>query len=221
MPIIVQNKIAYVVSRSEFLREYKKLDKKKESVLEQFSNLGFDFNFSVLAITELFKMGKKEHENDFNKRLYCFNFYHEDAQKIAMELIVFFSYFYHNVKVLDSENSIQPIKEYILPYNKFYFQEKSSITINDGRLEYTFLIKQIRQIKGLVNNFVVFLDNQLLHFCSDIRFGKFIKIIPFKYNPDSENYYEINDFDYVFERNKPNKYKLLKYRRKGILVIIQ
>jgi len=156
MPIIVQNKIAYVVSRSEFLREYKKLDKKKESVLEQFSNLGFDFNFSVLAITELFKMGKKEHENDFNKRLYCFNFYHEDAQNIAMELIVFFSYFYHNVKVLDSENSIQPIKEYILPYNKFYFQEKSSITINDGRLEYTFLIKQITIIR------LNYIHNQIL-----------------------------------------------------------
>ncbi len=221
MPIIVHKNIAYVASRSEFLDEYKKLDKREKSVMERFSKPGFDFGYSVLAMTELFEKGKKKHENDFNSRLYCFNFHNENAQDIVIELLVFFSYFYYNVKILNSDFSLQPINEYLLPFKKFYFKEQSSITISDGKLNFTISIKQIKQIKGLINNFVVFLDYNLIHFCSDVQFGTYIKIIPFKYNQDGNNYYEINDSDYIFERNKPSKLKLSKYRKKGFLVIIQ
>lgn len=221
MPIIVHKNIAYVVSRSDFLKEYKKLDLKEKTVLEQFSKPGFDFNYSVLAITKLFEKGQKEHENDFNKRLYSFNFQNEDAQDIVMELLVFFSHFYHKIKVFDSNNSLQPISDYMLPFKKFYFKEDSKIILREGKMELTIFINQIKQIKGLINNFVIFFEDYLLHFCSDIRIGKFIKIIPLKYNADKQNYYKIDDYDYIFERNKPSKLKYAKYRQKGFLIIIQ
>ncbi len=221
MPIIVHKNISFVVSRAEFLREYKKYDKTEKSVLKQISNPGFDFSYSVLVITEIFEAKKKNHENDFNKKVYSFNYQNEDAQSIALELIIFFSKFYRKIKVLDSENSIQTINEYLLPFKKIYFQEKSKLTIKDGDLEFTIFLKQIKQIKGIVNNFIVFLDNYVIHFCSDIQLGKFIKIVPNKYEPDKVKYYSLNDNDYIFERNKPSKFKLSKFRKNGFLVMIQ
>ena len=90
MPILVHKNISFVVSRAEFLREYEKFDKSEKSVLEQFSNPGFEFSSSVLAITELFKARKQNHANDSNKNIYSFNYQNKDAQSIVIELIIFF-----------------------------------------------------------------------------------------------------------------------------------
>jgi len=221
MPIIIHKDIVYLVSRVEFLEEYKRINTVDKPITEITKSKDFDFTKSVLAITESYKNGKDRHANDLNKRLYAFNYFEKDAQDIVEELLVLFSSFYCKFKIFDNQNNLQLIEEYLLPHKNIRFQEKSNITISYRKLDYSLDISQIRQIKGLVNNFVIFLDNQILHFCSDIRFGKFIKILPFVYEINKENYFEINDFDYVFDRNRPNKYKFFNYRKKGFLVIIQ
>jgi hypothetical protein len=221
MPIIIHKDIVYLVSRVEFLEEYKGINTVDKPITEITKSKDFDFTKSVLAITESYKNGKDRHANDLNKRLYAFNYFEKDAQDIVEELLVLFSSFYCKFKIFDNQNNLQPIEEYLLPHKNIRFQQKSNITISYRKLDYRLDISQIRQIKGLVNNFVIFLDNQILHFCSDIRFGKFIKILPFVYEINKDNYFEINDFDYVFDRNRPNKYKFFNYRKKGFLVIIQ
>lgn len=228
MPIFIHKNIAYVVSRTEFLKEYKKLDTEEKSILENLRK-GFDFTKSVLAITELFEKHKEKHknENEPNKSLYSFNYYEKDAQDITMELLVLFSKFYHRLKIFDNDESLQSIREYLLPHKKLYFKETSNITIKDGYIGYTFYINQIRQIKGLVNNFNIYFDNQILHLSSNVYTGHQIKIIPYNYNlynvvhEEKLLNHQINDSNYVFESNKPSRFKLLKYRKKGFLVVIQ
>jgi hypothetical protein len=230
MPILINNNFAFVVTRSEFLKEYaviqekfKKQDVKEKNILDTIVDnfKGLNFTYSAIAIYKLYEKAKEEHKNDFNKRLFCFNFYEEEAQAIAIELLVLFSEFYHRIKILDAEDNLINIREYLLPYKKFYLFETSKITICDGKLQYSFFLGSIRQVKGLINNFSLFLDNQLLHFCHDAHAGYFMKITPRKYSFDGANYYEISDYDYVFERNKPNRFKLIKYRKKGLLVLLQ
>ena len=91
MPIIVYKDIAYVTSRSEFLKEYEKQKKVKNHPMENLLESNFDFNLSFKTIIELYKKAKEKHKNDFNRRLYSFDYFDEDAQNIAMELLVFFS----------------------------------------------------------------------------------------------------------------------------------
>ena len=88
---------------------------------------------------------------------------------------------------------------------------------------FTLYLDQIKRIKGIVNNFVIYLDNFILHFCSDINIdnGFFIRIEPAIKDMNGEIHYQINDFDYMYDRNKPSKYKLLKFRQKGFLFLIQ
>jgi len=220
MPIIIYKDIAFVASRSEFLTEYKKIETEEKSILEKIMK-GFDFDKSVLAITELYKRKEDEQKNDGNKRKFFFNYKDKDAQEITMELLVLFSKFYIPFKIIDSNNSLQPISEYLLPRAKFYFIEDSNITISIGDLYYNFFISQIRQVRGIINNFIIVFDHHIIHFCSELIDGKFIKIVPASYTANKEVYYRLNDFDYIYDRNRPSKYKLWKYRRKGFLVILQ
>lgn len=220
MPIILFKNIAYVVSRSEFINEYRKLDKEETTVLKKLMKK-FDFEKSVLAITEIYNRGIEKHKSDEISKLFSFDYQMEEAQSIALELIIFFSEFYHKFSILDSEKNKQLINEYILPHKKKYFIEKSHIIINEGQIYYTLYINQISRIRGLINNFVIYLDNYLLHFCSDVGSEQFINIEPFMKNSINDNGYHLNDFDYIFERNKPSRYRLLKYRQKGFIVVIQ
>lgn len=219
MPIILYENIPFVVSRSEFLSEYKKLETINQSNINLLK--GFDFGISVSAITEIFIKSKELHKDDSNSRVYSFNFYEKDAIDITLELLLFFSKFYFRLKILDSNDCFQNIKEYILPQKEYYLKEDSSIKIQDGKMSYHICLNQIKQIQGLVNNFVICTNNQLIHFCSDVSFGKRINIISVQYNCNSVKSYGINDFDYVLERNMPSKFKLWRYREKGFLIVIR
>jgi len=219
MPIVLFENIPFVVSRSEFLSEYKKLDIAKISAFYFFK--GFDLGFSIAAITEIFIRRKEQHKNDFNSRFYSFNYYGKDAQDIAMEILLFFSAFYFKLKILDSDKFTQDIKEYILPHKKFYFKEESLIEIQKNKMSCFIKLNQIQQIKGLVNDFVICTDSQLIHFYSDVMFGRGITIKSVEYSTNSIAEFGINDFDYVLERNMPSKHTLWRYRKKKFLFIIQ
>ena len=218
MPIIVYNRIAFVVTRSEFLNEYKQLDNDETSILKNITKT-FNFEKSVQAITKIYE--KEKQEKNPESRHYRFDYYGQNAQSILLELTLFFSKFYHKLCIYDSAKILQSIDEYVLPHKKKYFTEKSHIVFNDGHLFYTIYLNQIKRIRGLINNFVVYLDTHTIHFCCDVGSGQFISIEPIVVDSKNEIIYQINDHDYIFERNKPSKYKLLRYRQKGFLVIIQ
>ena len=218
MPIIVQKNEAFVVSRSEFIEEYSKLNKE---YIPSISTSNFDVFDSIIAITNLYvKRSEEVLKDKFNKETYSFNYSEKEAQRIVLELLVFFSTFYYKIKIR-SNNGIQLIEDFLLPHTRFDYKEKTIITIEEGKMEYTFYINQIRHIKGIVNNFIIFFDDYSLHFCSDIREGKFIQFRPYKYKESYMNSYSVNESDYVFLRNLPNRFKLFKYRIKNFLVIIQ
>jgi len=222
MPIVLYKNIAFVVSRTEFFEEYRKLETEEKSILKRLTQR-LDFEKSITAITELYSRATEKQKSNENSRLYSFDYNGEDAQNIVLELILFFSEFYHKLKIYDSEKSLQSIHEYLLPHKKKFFLEKSHFTINSGLMYFTLYLDQIKRIKGIVNNFVIYLDNFILHFCSDINIdnGFFIRIEPAIKDMNGEIHYQINDFDYMYDRNKPSKYKLLKFRQKGFLFLIQ
>jgi len=222
MPIVVHKTIAFVVSRAEFFEEYSKLKTEEKNILKRITQM-LDFEKSIAAITELYSKAIEKQKPNENSRLYYFDYKGEDAQNIVLELILFFSEFYHKLKIYDSQNSLQSIDEYLLPHKKKFFLEKSHITINSGLIHFTLYLAHIKRIKGLVNNFVVYLDNLILHFCSDINLdnGVSIRIEPAIKDVNGEIHYKINDFDYIFDRNKPSKYRLLRFRQKGFLFLIQ
>ncbi len=224
MPIILYDNIAFVVSKSEFLTEYKKLETKQASILERISS-GYDFDLAVTAITELYTKGKEMHKDDLQSQLYSFNYSEGDAQGIVMELLVLFSALYHKsrIKICDTSGVHHFIRDYLLPHQVFHYWEDRKILIADRDFNFSFQIKEIKQIRGVLNNFVIHFNHLLLHFCFDAFHGKYIKIVEHNYDFFRMNKnigYEICDFDYVFDRARPSKRFLWKYRREGFLVVL-
>lgn len=224
MPILFYGNDIYIVSYSEFLQEYKKINPEGKSVLKMLTD-GFDLSCSILAIAEIRKKEIETHKNDYNSRLNSFDFFEKDAQGIIQELLVVFSELYYCNKLsISGKNGYRySIVEFLLPHDHLYLPKDSSISISDKLLSVSFSIKEVREVRGLVNNFVVHLDNLLLHFCYDVVTGKGIKIFPHDYsfwNGKIEKGYQICDYDYVFDRERPSKRFLRKYRRNGFLVVL-
>lgn len=224
MPILFYGNDIYIVSYSEFLQEYKKINPEEKSVLKMITD-GFDLSGSVLAITEIRKKEIKKQKNDYNSRLYSFDFFEKDAQGIIRELLVVFSelYYCNKLSISDNNGFRYSIIGFLLPHGHLYLPEDPSISLSDKLLSITFSIKEVREVRGLVNNFVVHLDNLLLHFCYDVVQGKGIKIFSYDYTfwkDKIEKGYQICDYDYVFERQRPSKRFLRKYRRNGFLVVL-
>jgi len=224
MPIVLYNNIAYVVSKSEFLTEYKKLENNQKTILERISS-GYNFDLAVAAITELYSKGKELHKGDFNSRLYAFNYCEGDAQSIVMELLVLFFALYHKnrIKIYDTTGVHHFIKDYLLPHQIFHYWSDREIIVADKNFNFTFRIHDIKHVRGILNNFVIHFDNLLLHFSFDPLQGKHISVVQHNYDfykTHKDIGYEICDFDYVFDRGRPNNRFLRKYRKKGFLVVL-
>lgn len=223
MPIVIYKSIAYIVSKAEFLTEYKKLESKQKSILEQISS-GYDFDHSVLAITELYSQGKEKHKDDYNSQLYSFDYYDNDAQSIVMELLVLFSALYHKnkIKIYDTTGVHHFIKDYLLPHRVFHYWDDRKIIIEDKNFDFTFQIQDIKQIRGLLNNFVIHFDSLLLHFSFYAGHRK-ISIIQHNYSfykTHKDVGYQICNYDYFFDLGRPRRRFLWKYRKKGFLVVL-
>lgn len=224
MPILLYDHIAYVTSKSEFLTEYKKLENNQKSILERISS-GYNFDLAVTAITELYSRGKEKHKDDSNSRIYSFDYYEGDAHSIVMELLVLFFALYHKnrIKIYDTSGMHHFIKDYLLPHQVFHHWEDREIIIADRNFNFKFQTKDIRQIRGVLNNFVIHFNNLLLHFCFDASCGKHINMVQHNYEyfrTYKDIGYEICDFDYVFNRARPRKRFLWKYRKNGFLVVL-
>jgi hypothetical protein len=221
MPILLYKDNAHVASRLEFINEYKKLVVEDNSILKRITD-PFDFEKSVFAMSNIYSRVLEKKKLHTDEGLYSFDYHDDDAKDIALELILFFSEFYHKLKIFDSSKNLLSIKDFLLPHRILFFNEKSHFVITDGLLHFTIYLSQIKRVKGLVNNFIFYLDNLIIHFCSDISvdIGTYISLEPAVKDVNGKIHYQINDCDYLFKRNKPNRYKLLKFRRKGFIFVI-
>lgn len=211
MPIFLIKDLPIIVSKTEFLREYNYEGTNKSA----FSFLdGYDFAESIGAMLKIWKKreGRDKDIEDF------FSYKGNEAQEIVVELLVFFSHFYGVFKLLDGEDSIQPIKEYILPHKKFYFKEDQVVKLMINRTIHVIHLNKIRFIKGLINNFVFSTDSTSYYF-STYR-GKRLLIEPNRYNYNGDISVDVCSHSYHFNYNRPSKWKLFQYRKKGCLIIM-
>jgi hypothetical protein len=224
MPILIYEKVVHVVSFSEFVQAYRKICPEEKPILERLTK-GFEFTASVGAMSRLWAKRKETYQNEDPPRLFSFNYQGNDAQNIAMELLVLFAALYHSGKLFisDGTNNVISIQDYLLPHGHHYNQIRPDITVMDNRFKLEFSIIQIREIRGIINNFVIHLDNQLIHFCYDGYYGKKINIVQHNYDfykDRTDRGYTICDYDYVFDRGRPRWSFLRRFRRNGFLVII-
>jgi hypothetical protein len=211
MPIFLIKDLPIIASKTEFLRKYNNEEIKKSA----FSFLkGYDFTESIGA---MLKIWKEREVRDLEKEHY-FAYEGKEAQEIIVELLVFFSHFYGVFKLLDSNDSIQPIKEYILPHVRFYFKEDQSIKLMIERTIHTVHIDKIRFIKGVINNFVVSTDSTSYYFLT--YRSKRILIEPNKYNYNGDISVDVYSQSYHFNFHRPSRWKLLRFRKKGCLLIM-
>lgn len=151
----------------------------------------------------MLKIWKEREVRDVDKEHY-FAYESKEAKEILVELLVFYSHFYGVFKLLDSNDDIQPIKNYLLPRDRLYFGENKSIKL---LIERTVHIDKIRFIKGVINNFVVSTDSTSYYFLT--YRGKRVLIEPNRYSYNGDISVDVYSQSYHFNFHRPSRWKLL------------
>lgn len=218
MPIFIDNRDVFILQKHDFHVRYSGILPKKESMFSEISVDDKAYSTFLSRMSVHYRTIEKLVESKDGVMISNkFDFHGGEAQELILELILFFSAFYIKLDVLTGRNSKQNISEYILPHLKDYISNGHYIVVKQKKIEILINRKKVNRVIGIPNNFLIFHDQYIIHFCKDVFLGKFIKLIPIS---STTNYFEgLRCFDYIFERNKPSKYRLNKYRIDKRLII--